>query len=423
MEKEQNSGLSRRGFLGSGLAAAGLSLSLMDYLRAEEVIPGFDQTQTDSDDSLWKPFSDKKVRVGIVGYGVCKFGAAFSFQDHPNVEVAAVSDLFPERRDGLAAACRCEKTYDSLEEMVKDDSIEAIFLATDAPSHARQSVMVLEHGKHVCHAVPAFFGDPEDGHRLAEAVKNNPGLKYMMFETSAFRDDLYAMEKLYAAGVFGQIAYSEGEYFHPGSIGAAPLGSYKDWRKNGPPMWYPTHGSAYYVAITHGRFLDVTARGVKPQKGEEPRTAQNPYDTSVNPFGTEISFSRTSDGGLFRMGRSRAQGEYLEAGRLRGQYAGYDSHNGRIEGFVGDAEGKRRLEEALAGGLKLKKYPLPPGVDAGGHGGSHGYLCDNFVRAILLDQPTKVDIRDSLHMTTMGYYAHLSALKDGETITIPEYSF
>ncbi|MBO7679807.1 MAG: Gfo/Idh/MocA family oxidoreductase, partial [Thermoguttaceae bacterium] len=173
MEKEQNSTVSRRGFLGSGLAAAGLSFSLMDYLRAEDVVPGFDQTQTETDDSLWKPFSDKKVRVGIVGYGVCKFGAAFSFQDHPNVEVAAVSDLFPERRDGLAAACRCEKTYDSLEEMVKDDSIEAIFLATDAPSHARQSVMVLEHGKHVCHAVPAFYGDPEDGHRLAEAVKNN----------------------------------------------------------------------------------------------------------------------------------------------------------------------------------------------------------------------------------------------------------
>ena len=384
MEKEQNNTVSRRGFLGSGLTAAGLSISLMSYLHAEDVVPGFDQTQTDTDDSVWKPFSDKKVRVGIVGYGVCHFGAAFAFQDHPNVDIVAVSDLIPERRDGLAAACRCEKTYDSLEEMVKDDSIEAIFLATDAPSHARQSVMVLEHGKHVCHAVPAFYGDPEDGHRLAEAVKNNPGLKYMMFETSVYHDDIYAMEKLYAAGVFGEIAYSEGEYYHPSSIGEPYLGSYKGWRNNGAPMWYPTHGSAYYVAITHGRFVDVTARGVRPQKGEEPYTVQNPYDTSVNPFVGEYSLSRTSDGGLFRMGRGHSQGEYVEGGRIRGQYAGYDSHNGRIDGFVGDAEGKRRLEEALANGLNLKKPPLPPGVDAGGHGGSHGYLSDNFVRAILL---------------------------------------
>ena len=72
---------------------------------------------------VWKPVSDRKIRVGIVGYGVCKFGAEFGFQDHPNVVVAAVSDLIPERRQELAKVCRCEKTYPSLEELVKDDSL------------------------------------------------------------------------------------------------------------------------------------------------------------------------------------------------------------------------------------------------------------------------------------------------------------
>ena len=28
----------------------------------------------------WKPVSDRKIRVGIVGYGVCRFGAAFGFR-------------------------------------------------------------------------------------------------------------------------------------------------------------------------------------------------------------------------------------------------------------------------------------------------------------------------------------------------------
>jgi len=37
----------------------------------------------------WNPISDRKVRVGIVGYGVCRFGAEFGFQDHPNVEIVA----------------------------------------------------------------------------------------------------------------------------------------------------------------------------------------------------------------------------------------------------------------------------------------------------------------------------------------------
>ncbi len=129
--------------------------------------------------------------MGIVGYGVCKFSAAFGFQDHPNVEVVAVSDLIPDRCAGLAKAARCAKTYPSLEELVKDDRIEAVFVATDAPSHARHCIEVLKHGKHVASAVPAVFGSLEDAHKLFEAVKAS-GLKYMMFETSCFHEDLYA---------------------------------------------------------------------------------------------------------------------------------------------------------------------------------------------------------------------------------------
>src|SRR3974390_170078 len=71
----------------------------------------------------WQPASDRKVCVGIVGYGVCQFGAAFGFQDHPNVEVVAVSDLIPERCKALMKACRCDKSYESLEVLVKDPKI------------------------------------------------------------------------------------------------------------------------------------------------------------------------------------------------------------------------------------------------------------------------------------------------------------
>ena len=77
--------------------AACAGLAGMDMLAAagEKAIQGFDETATSTrNDAVWEPVSDRKIRVGIVGYGVCRFGAAFSFQDHPNVEVTAVSDLF-----------------------------------------------------------------------------------------------------------------------------------------------------------------------------------------------------------------------------------------------------------------------------------------------------------------------------------------
>ncbi|AMV40521.1 Gfo/Idh/MocA family oxidoreductase [Planctomyces sp. SH-PL62] len=403
--------LSRRSFLTTSAAVAA-GTSALGAAQDPKTIPGFDQTKTDYDPTKeWKPFSDRKIRLGIVGHGICKFGLAFDLQNHPNVELVAVSDLFPDRCAEMAQQAKCEKTYPSLEEMVKDDSIEAIYCATDAPSHAKHAILCLQHGKHVATAVPAFRGDIEDAEKLLECCKSNPGLVYAMFETSQFHDDLYAMERLYAAGVFGRLVYSEGEYCHPHSLGSPSLGSYKDWRKKGCPMWYPTHATAYYVGVTHKSFLEVSCQGTADF--EESRRVPNSIG---NVFTSEVGLFRTAEGGISRMMVCKSQGEYLEAGRIRGEYAGYN-HT-----FTGDETGRKRYEEALKNGLQLKKPALPPGVQAGGHGGSHGYLGDDFIDAILRGRKPAVDVIDALNMTVPGYYAHLSAMKDGETLKIPQYS-
>ncbi len=87
---------SRRSFLqavGLGTAALGLNGSALAGQK-QKPIPGFEEAPTDPNASKgWKPVSDRKIRVGIVGYGVCRFGAAFSFQDHPNVDIVAVRQL------------------------------------------------------------------------------------------------------------------------------------------------------------------------------------------------------------------------------------------------------------------------------------------------------------------------------------------
>ena len=398
----------RRSFMKAS-AALIAGAAAINETHSEEVIAGFDQTKTDYDKTqVWKPFSDRKIKVGLVGYGVCKFSAAFDFQNHPNVEVVAVSDLFPDRCAALAKAVKCEKTYPSLEEMVKDGAIEAIFVATDAPSHARHCIEVLNHGKHVCTAVPAFRGDIDDAEKLLECCRKNRGLVYAMFETSVFHDDLYAMEKIYAAGGFGKIIYSEGEYCHTHEPGSPPIGSYKDWRRKGCPMWYPTHATAYYVGVTHGSFTDVSCKGILPF--EESKRVPNAIG---NMFHSEIGLFHTKEGGLSRMMVCPAYGVYLEAGRVRGEIGGYDTT------YTGCDEGKRIVAKL---GSQVRKYALPPGVSPGGHGGSHGYLSDNFIDAILRGRKPAVDVIDALNMTVPGYYAHLSALRDGETLKIPQYA-
>jgi hypothetical protein len=70
------------GFGGTALGLTGTAVS------QEKTIQGFEKRPDNPDASKgWTPVSDRKIRVGLVGYGVCQFSAWFCFQDHPNVVI------------------------------------------------------------------------------------------------------------------------------------------------------------------------------------------------------------------------------------------------------------------------------------------------------------------------------------------------
>ena len=133
----------------------------------------------------------------------------------------------------------------------------------------------------------------EDADICIEAVKKS-GLKYMMFETSCFHEDLYAMKQIYDTGGLGKLVYSEGEYYHYMPV---PIDSYKGWRIGLPPQFYPTHSNAYYIGVTGGSFTEVSCLGI-PSIIDHLKPENNKYK---NPFGTEIALFRTSEGGMSRM--------------------------------------------------------------------------------------------------------------------------
>jgi len=410
--------LSRRNLLrglGAGAVALG-AFSMTHSLNADDlprdadgnVIPGFGEDDKHTRRELkanagkWEKKSDRKIRVGIAGNGICRFGSAFFYQNHPNVEVVAASDLDPGRCRSLAGAVGAKKTYPSCEEMIKKGKeIEAVYIATDAPSHARLAIMALNHGKHVVTAVPAVFGfsAEEDAEKLFEAVKKS-GKKYMMNETSTFHPALYAKRMQYQAGALGKIIYSEGEYWHDkvaSMAGYNPKTGKIDvngWRRGLAPMWYPTHSTAYYVSVTGGgRLTEVSCLGT-PGFYPEFKDAKN---THKNPFGTEIAMFKTSEGGMSRMGVSW---DMKNAHGVQGRVYGQKPHNNKINGT---------------------RPALPPGVGGGGHQGSHGPLTNDFVESILLDRKPIVDVTEALNMTLGGVIAHKSALKDGEWMKVPQY--
>ncbi len=187
------------------------------------------------------------------------------------------------------------------------------------------------------------------------------------------------------------------------SVISHQIGSYKNWRVGCIPLWYPTHSTAYYVGVTDKPFTSVSCTGSNsgiPSYGP----GANAYN---NRFTDQIALLQTAEGGTSRM---------LMCKGIRGK----GGETGRVFGEKGWMEGIQYL-----GTMKdlpnISRPLLPPGVNAGGHGGSHGQLMSEFVLAILQNRKPLVDIAQALNMTVCGIVANQSALKNGERMTIPQY--
>ena len=202
------------------------------------------------------------------------------------------------------------------------------------------------------------------------------------------------------------MVYTEGEYYH---YGAGNLEGYLNWRRGLPPQWYPTHSNAYYTCVTGNSFTRVSCVG-HVSKLEEFVDGNNPWK---NPFGTETALFTTSEGGSARMCASwDTAGWGGETGRMRGEVGAYNGEYQALDDIT---------REIVAKLGDLRKPALPPGVEPGYHGGSHGYLGSNFVESVLKGKAPIVNVALALNTTVAGIVAHASALKDGESMAIPQY--
>ena len=80
---------SRRSFLqqlGLGtlatMAAGGVSHGVAAQAPDAKILGASGVKTAERPKKVWQPVSDRKIRVGIVGFGVCQFGAAFGFGLH-----------------------------------------------------------------------------------------------------------------------------------------------------------------------------------------------------------------------------------------------------------------------------------------------------------------------------------------------------
>lgn len=395
---------SRRGFIKqSGIAAAALSVS-------PELMAG--------------PVG-KKLRIGIVGG---RFGRSFQFHEHPDCIVKAVSDLRPERWEALMKTYGCEKTYPSLEELVKDRNIDAVAVYTEGPNHLRHVQEVLRHGKHVLCAVPACWGTIEEAHALYDAVKSS-GLIYMMAETSYYQQFTISARKFHQQGLFGEIYYCESEYQHDGLEQLYFENGKRTWRYGVAPMHYPTHCTAHLISVTGERLKKVVCNG---WGNDDPILRDNDYD---NPFWDESALFITDKGHTFRV-NVWWKGAHL--GCERAQWIGtnmsfYAPNPLGLGGKIVNSTDRLGKDDAgfVRTDAKVIDYEQPnwwatdllpePLRHNSGHHGSHTFITHEFVDACLKERTPTVDIHEALAYTVPGIVAHQSALAGGESMEIPQF--
>jgi predicted dehydrogenase len=398
MTKGRTVDVTRRDILrGAGLIVAGGALSVQAVYERLQSVPAWEQT------------SDRKVRIGVVGGG---FGCSFHWHQHPNCMVHAVSDLIPERRDRLMQTYACGKSYESLEKLVLDPEIEAVALFTGAPDHPRHTVLCMNAGKHVVSACPACM-TLEEAAELKE-VKERTGLKYMSAETSYYRWPTITARRLHEMGLFGELVYTEAEYYHPLSPKERDALWYRDgkrtWRYGFPPMLYPTHSTAFLVGVTRERLTKVSCIGWGD--GDDV-LKDNPYG---NPFFNETALFLTAKGKPFRCNVCWKLNAHGERAQWFGTVAAL---------YMPDSAGRPYLLQESEGVETIEPdyWPLVPEAMRAdsGHGASHPFITNEFIMALVENREPAIDLYEALAFAVPGIVAHESSFKDGEQLNIPKF--
>ncbi len=112
------------------------------------------------------------LRFGLVGTGLMAATILPAFDDTSEVEVVAVASHSRQRSRQFAQAFGIANAHDSLQTMLEDKSIDAIYIANRTVDHARTSIAALTAGKAVLCEKP-FAVTAQEGEKVLLAARQS----------------------------------------------------------------------------------------------------------------------------------------------------------------------------------------------------------------------------------------------------------
>ena len=125
----------------------------------------------------------RKIRFGVIGTNNISDWVIAGGRQDERFELVAVCSRTQERADEFAAKHNIPHTFTSLEEMAKSPLIDAVYIATPNYVHAEQSILCMNHGKHVLCEKPFASNAREVRQMIEAAQRNNVTLMEAMIST------------------------------------------------------------------------------------------------------------------------------------------------------------------------------------------------------------------------------------------------
>jgi predicted dehydrogenase len=266
------------------------------------------------------PKRGRPVRAALIGYG--EQGKVLEASIDPNItNLVAICDIRPLNQAETAEDQRI-KRYQNWQQLLADEQIEAVLVATPPASHAEIAIGCLDAGKHVfCETAIAIEAD--DSERMMTAARKNQRLLHIGYQDfyqpllwAAYRNivkpgllgDTYTVEAAWHTATSGRIAVDPGAssfdpHFDPRPWGYASVEQLVNWRlyqrySNGlMGEW----GGALISTINW--FLDATPTSVLATGGiysyQDGRdVADHVYATLVYPNGRTATLSLIQSNGF-----------------------------------------------------------------------------------------------------------------------------
>jgi predicted dehydrogenase len=158
------------------------------------------------------------LRVGVVGLGYWGPNLARNFHALPDVELAWCCDASSAARERTAPMVPGARMTDRLEDLLEDETLDAIVLATPVPSHGELAVRVLDAHKH-CFVEKPLAQSVADAERAVAAAERS-GRTLMVGHLLEYHPGVRKLKELVDSGELGEIHYVYGNRLNLGKVRA-----------------------------------------------------------------------------------------------------------------------------------------------------------------------------------------------------------